>query len=351
MRIALDISSTQSGHQFRGIGFYTERLYKNLAKLTIQKKDFTLVPFVHKIPSADLYHFPAFSPFFMSFPLQLVNKSIITIHDLIPLQYSEHFPAGLRGNIKWNIQKNFLKYSKSIITDSVASQSSINQITGVSKEKIKVIYLAADNLFKPQKNNHDFSLVVKKYALPDKFLLYVGDFNWNKNVIMLARACIKSNFPLVVVGKQAVAKNIDRMHPWNSELAQFQMLADERPDIIKRTGYVETKDLVEVYNIATALVHPAIAEGFGLTVLEAMQSGCPVITSNQSSLPEITKDCAKLINPSSKSELESAILEIWNDHDLRKKLSESGIERASHFSWEKTALETYQTYTSVFENI
>jgi len=350
MKVAFDISSTESNHQFRGIGFYTERLHKNLEKINQKDSEFTLIPFSTKLPKADIYHFPAFSPFFFSFPLPLVTKSILTIHDLIPIEHPAHFPAGIRGNIKWQTQRLFLPFAKHIITDSNTSKSSIVKHTGVKKERISIIYLAADETFKPIKDGSELKKIKDKYELPEKFVLYVGDMNWNKNVLLLAQTCIDQDLPLVIVGKQAVANDIEVMHPWNIELVKFQMLAKEYPHLIKCLGFVKTNDLALLYNTATVLVHPALAEGFGLPVLEAMQSGCPVIVSNCSSLPEIVSDAGLTFSPKSKTELGKIMQKVWRDNILLKRLSEKGIKQAAKFSWEQVAWETISIYKKTYEN-
>lgn len=348
MKIGFDISSTKSGHKFRGIGFYTKNLASEIGK--IPNKSFDFIEFSDGKIKADLYHFPAFSPFFFSFPLNLINKSIITVHDLIPLQYKSHYPAGIRGSIVWQIQKYFLKKAKHIITDSNYSQKIISKITGIRKDKISVVYLAADSIFKPIQNKTLASQTEKKYNLPKKFVLYVGDMNWNKNICMLARVCVEFNIALVVVGKQAVEKNLDRNHPENQELVKFQDFAKNNSEYIKCLGFVESQDLVNLYNLATAYVCPSIAEGFGLPVLEAMQSGCPVLSSNRSSLPEIGGDAVLYFDPYIESELKQQLLRLYNDKELQKSLSEKVINRAKKFSWLRTAQETIKIYKLAYGN-
>ncbi len=348
MRVALDISSTQSNHKFRGIGFYTERLYKHLAEIARKDPELVLVPFTNTVPKADLYHFPAFSPFFFSFPPHLVKQSLITIHDLIPIEYSSHFPPGVKGLVRWQIQRFLLKRAIKIVTDSQASKRSIIERISVPSERVDVVYLAADEVFTPIENQHTLADIAKRLKLPDSFVLYVGDMNWNKNIVMLAEVCVKLAIPLVVVGKQAVALHVDTMHPWNVELVKFQILAREHPQIINRLGFVKTEDLVALYNLARVLVHPAVAEGFGLPVLEAMQCGCPVIAGNRSSIPEITNDAALLFNPFSKQELEKTLTRIWNNTTLQKELSQKGKIQAHLFSWGKTAEAMVRVYKECY---
>ncbi|NMB56466.1 glycosyltransferase family 4 protein [Candidatus Beckwithbacteria bacterium] len=354
MQIVFDLSSTQSGHKFRGIGFYTQRLYDNLKLLAKNDKSFDLVGFTGKVgvimvsKNKNLYHFPAFSPFFFSFPLTLVNHAIITVHDLIPLQYPEKYPVGFKGKLRWQIQKYLLKYVKKIITDSQASKEAIISILGIKEDKIAVVYPAADKIFRKIEDEYLLNEIANKYHLPKFFLLYVGDLNWNKNVVRLAKIAIKNNLTLVVIGKQATNKNIDRSHPWNQELVKFQRLAYKNQNLIKCLGFVPTDDLVGIYNLATCFVYPSIAEGFGLPILEAMQCACPVITSDQSSTKEIAQDAALLINPLSNKKLEETILALVNDEHLRQQLAKQGLEQAKKFSWKKTAQQTLEVYKKVY---
>jgi glycosyltransferase involved in cell wall biosynthesis len=342
MKIAIDISSTKSDHKFRGIGFYTQNLVEQLKKL--QDKNFQLITFSKQKPTVDLYHFPAFSPFFFSLAFNLINQSVITIHDLIPLQFPKYFSAGVKGNLRWQIQKRFLKKAKKIITDSQASKKAITEIANIPQKKIEVVYLGANPVFKPLSNNKRLQQIGQKFNLPKKFVLYVGDLNWNKNVNLLAQACIELKLSLVVVGKQAINQNIDTQHPWNQELAKFQKLAQENKEIIKCLGFVSDEELNAIFNLASCLVCPSLAEGFGLPVLEAMQAGCPVICSNSSSLPEVGGEAVLYFDPRSKTELKKQLEKIWENPKMSDDLRKKGIEQAKKFSWQKTAQQTLEIY-------
>lgn len=345
MRIAFDLSSTHSDHQFRGIGFYTQNLWQAMQKIAKNDKDIVLTPYTpNSSNSFDLIHFPAFSPFFFSFPFNQIQRSIITVHDLIPIQYKQHYPAGLKGNLRWQTQRIALKFAKHIITDSDASRKTTQKLVGIKERKITTTLLAADSHFRRILNQSNLQDTVNKFQLPNKFILYVGDLNWNKQIMMLARICVKQRFPLYVVGKQATNTDIDIMHPWNEELVKFQNFAKEYPHIIKRLGYVENDDLVNLYNLATVLAFPSIEEGFGLPILEAMQSGCPVVCGDRSSMVEVAGDAAQTFDPTKPSSLRRVLRLVFNDSKLRLELSRKGLKRAEEFSWEKTAKKTIEVY-------
>jgi len=348
MRVALDISSTKSDHRFRGIGFYTLNLWEQLKKISASDNALELVTFNKQIPTADIYHFPAFNPFFLSFPPTLINKSIVTIHDLIPIDYPQHFLPGFKGKLRWQIQKKMLKYFRAIITDSKSSARSIIRNTHVKENKIKTVYLAADAGFqKLKKNSKQINDTIARLKPPAKFILYTGDLNWNKNVMLLANTCVKLKIPLVVAGKQAINYEIDRKHPWNKQLVEFQDFADANRQLIIRYGFVDKDDLVSLYNLASCYIQPSIAEGFGLPILEAMACGCPVICSNTTSLPEIAGDSAIYFNPLDSNDLETKIKNTFqNFHGIDEHVKK-GLLLSNKFSWEKTAIQTWQIYKSL----
>jgi glycosyltransferase involved in cell wall biosynthesis len=113
------------------------------------------------------------------------------------------------------------------------------------------------------------------------------------------------------------------------------------------TGYVPDEDLSALYSGAKAFIFPSLQEGFGLPILEAMQCGTPVISSNATSLPEVAGEAAILINPYDKDELSQAMLNLLSDENLRNELTQKGLERAKQFSWSKCAQETVEIYQKI----
>ena len=345
MRVALNTSSLSSGHQHRGLGFYTRRLVPELEKIFKSKSKIQLIKFDKKTPkNPDIIHYPSFTLFKPQKNISFKSRIIFTVHDLIPLKFPKRFPLGFKASLAWFIQKNNLKKASILITDSKASKKDIIRFTNLKPDKIKVIYLAADKVFKPVSNKTWLTNIKSRYQLPKKFILYVGDLNYNKNTPLLTQACLKLNYPLVVVGKQAVSEDFDKKHPETQDLVQFQTLAKNNPQKIIRLGFVPTKDLVGLYNLATCYAQPSLAEGFGLPVLEAMACGCPVIASNTSSLAEIAGPAALSVNPASLVQLTKALKLMWQKPKLRQKLSKLGLERNKQFSWSVTAKQTYDVY-------
>ena len=121
-------------------------------------------------------------------------------------------------------------------------------------------------------------------------------------------------------------------------------------DRIIFTGYVLDNDLSAIYSGAVAFIFPSLYEGFGLPVLEAMQCGTPVISSNSSSLPEVVGDAGILIDPKDEDHLCQAMLDVLTDSNLRESLRKKGLERAKQFSWKKCADQTVEIYKKIIDS-
>ncbi|MDP2649255.1 MAG: glycosyltransferase family 1 protein [bacterium] len=345
MKIAIDISPMEesSGHKIRGVGNYVENLTKALKE--IDKVNSYIFFAKGKAPQdADLVHYPYFEFFFHSLPLFSKKKTVVTIHDVIPLIFREHFPSGIKGKFAFGIQKFALSRVSGIITDSECSKRDIVRILKFPETKVKVVYLATDPAFQKLNNEDLIPDTKRKFSLPENFLLYVGDATWNKNLPKLIDAVSKTSLRLVLVGKVWENKLSDiPKNPWNDDLvAVFKRIENDSQFI--PLGFVPTEDLVRIYNLATCLVLPSIYEGFGLPVLEAMQSGCPVVCSNSSSLPEIAQDSAVYFDPQDIHSMKDTILKVLEDSSLRKKLSQEGLKQAKKFSWKKAAEQTIKAY-------
>ena len=347
INIAIDIRPTTNGNSKRGVGFYTSRLVSALQDqiATNQKYHNISLSLISnsklEISDFDLVHYPFFDPFSLTLPN--TNKpTIVTVHDLIPLEYPKNYPIGLKGKLKWIIQKSQLKKVNLIITDSRASQKAIRLLTNISSDKIIPIYLAADKIFKPLPQK-ETQKQLQKYHLPSKYVLYVGDINWNKNIPRLVNVCQDLKFPLVIVGASATATNTPK-HPWTKDLIWLQ--AQNHSSLIK-TGFVPDDDLAAMYNQATLYVQPSYSEGFGLTPLEAMQSGCPVIYSRNTSLAEIVSNAGLTVDPNNSTDHSNKINKLWKDQKLRQELIVRGLKQSQYFSWSKTAIQTLDTYLQV----
>ena len=340
MRIAIVTPSSHLlQHRVRGTGFYITNLESSLRKY--DKYNTYISCFANNIPDdVDIIHYPYFEPFFVTLPFFKKNKTIVTVHDLTPLVFPKDFPRGIKGELKWEIQKRLLRNSNAIIADSNSSKKDIVKFADVQENKVSVVYLAASDKFRKINN------IKTKYNLPEKFILYVGDVTWNKNLPRLVEAVRKINLPLVMVGKALVDEKFDKENPWNRDLRKVYDLSKGDEKIIK-LGFVSEEDLVALYNKATVFAMPSLYEGFGLPALEAMSCGCPVVTSKKGSLSEICGNAVLYVDPYNSTDIANGIKEVFYNQKLQGELSRKGLEEAKRFSWEKTAKETANIYETL----
>lgn len=343
MRIGFDISPIKSGHKNRGVGFYTSNLLENLKNIEeLELVEFTSLDKVH---SLDVVHYPYFDFYFRSLPLKKRFATVVTVHDATPLVFKDQYPAGLRGSINFLFQKKALQSCKAVITVSNNAKDDIKRLLNIPEEKIHVVYSAPANHFKKIKNGQEMKVVRSKFNLPEQFALYVGNVNWNKNIINTAQACIDADIDLVIVGGAFLKRdNLD--HP---EMASFKKYLDKfsgNPRI-HTLGFVDDEELVALYNLASLTLLVSFYEGFGFPILESQSCKTPVITSNCSSMPEIAGEGALFVNPKSVNEITEAIKKVTSDADLQKKLVKKGEENLLRFSWKKTAQEVVDVYKKI----
>ena len=349
------IIPSDSGHMVRGIGAYIKNLLPPLKQqaaglgfeiLEIKQPFQTGPEQSRRISNFKLkiIHYPYFDLFYPTLPLRKPAPTVVTIHDVTPLEFPDHFPPGIRGRFNLLRQKLSLINTERIIADSFASVNPIRKYLGVPHSKIKFIHLAPMSEFKPVKVKKILSGLRKKYRLPEKFVPNVGDVNWNKNLPALAAVCREINTPLVLVGKKvAELENLDTTHP---ELAHLEELKPLLENII-RTGFVPDEELAGIFSMASVYCQPSFAEGFGLSVINAMHCGCPVVCSRTHSLSEVAGDAAAYFDPYSVPELVSKLKEVISDSGLRKNLITAGLKQSARFTWKKTARQTLQVYSEI----
>jgi len=349
MKIAIDVSPLESGHKVRGVGFYLKHL-KDALTTYFPGNSYQFFTSANEIISPDVVHYPYFEPFILH---KILNNfpTIVTIHDLTPLKFPKHFPVGIRGSVIWRVNKQLVKKNAAIITDSESSKNDIHTFLHIPKDKIHVVYLAAGEEFgKAKVASNQAQIIKEKYNLPERFALYVGDVTWNKNLPRTIRASLLAQVPLVLVGKAISETEFDHSHPWNSDRVEVQKLITDNPSI-HALGFVSTDDLVTLYTMATLAVFPSLYEGFGLPVVEAMQSGCPVVTSKEGSLPEVGGDSVYYVDAKKDESIAEGIKKVFSDPHLQKSLQEKELAQVKKFSWKKTAERTLSVYEEVHKRI
>jgi glycosyltransferase involved in cell wall biosynthesis len=346
MNILIDTASLSNGSAIRGIGQYTKNLIKGLKDLNTQNKIFVSEENPEK---TDLIHYPFFDFFFPTLPLQKRTRTIVTIHDVIPLVFAKHYPRGIRGNITLLRQKLALRDVTHIITDSQCSKRDIIHHLHIASSKISVVPLAASEDVKKQPQSVVDS-VRKKYLVPKNYVLYVGDINYNKNLPFLIHSV--SRIPkiyLVMVGKSMKNTSIPEGKAIEEAISKYGM--KDRVILLDSLAGDATQELSALYTGATAYIQPSFYEGFGLPVLEAMQCQTPVISSCGGSLPEVVGNAAVTFHPHDENDCEAAIRKVLKLTPVqRQAMVRSGVMRAREFTWERTARETMAIYMSVFSS-
>lgn len=284
----------------------------------------------------DVLHSPDFIP-----PFRRNCRSVITVHDLNFVLYP-HFLTKSAARFYGQIDEA-VRHTDAIIAVSQATKEDVTRLLGVPEHKITVIYEAASPVYRRLDDPDISARVRQRFGLERDFLLFVSTIEPRKNVPTLLKAfkrlleSYRPDVDLVLAGERG----------WLYEEV-FQLVTDL--NLLERVhflGRVTAEELVWLYNTAQALVAPSFYEGFGLTPLEAMACGTPVIVSNISSFPEVVGDAGLLVDPYEEEDLAVAMWRLLSDAELRASLVEKGLTRAGLFSWEKAARQTLDLYHSL----
>lgn len=326
----------KTGHATRGVGFYTRELGEALSRQPA-------VRLVKKEEEADVIHMPFFDLFFLTLPPRDKKPVVVTVHDVIPLLYPSKYKSGIRGRLKLSVQKKRLKNMDAVITDSETSKKDIVRLLDIPQEKVHVTHLAPGSRFKKMKPGKWRQEITTRHNLSEKFVLYVGDVNFNKNVQSLIRALqyLPPGISLVLVGKGFESKI--------PETEEIFGLVDKLgiETRVQTLGFVPDEDLVQIYNLSAVVCQPSLYEGFGFPVLEAQACGVPVVAAKTQCLVEMAGSAALFVDPRNPSEIASGIQKVLSDKKLAKSLTRAGLENLKRFSWEKTAAETIKVYEAV----
>ena len=334
----------------RGVGYYRQFLANSL-------KDSNKIELVSGSP--DLVHYPFFDLFYSTLPMQKNYPTVVTIHDLTPLILTEFYPQGLRARLTLRRQTIAISSASAIITDSNNSRNDLTRLLKIPHDKIHVIPLAADPLYSDKIEPKDLSRVREKYMLPSRFILYVGGINANKNILRLAEVCVELKLKLVLVGSEFTKEppqtlsfkkllGLQKVHPELKEFQNLQKFIQLHTDDIKVLGYVPSRDLAAIYRLATVYCQPSLYEGFGLSLLEAMSSGCLVVSSQTGSLPEIFPHGAITFDPRDLSAIKTALSQALSlSISQKNNLIKTQKTKAAEYSWQKTADLTLAVYQSV----
>jgi glycosyltransferase involved in cell wall biosynthesis len=271
-------------------------------------------------------------------PPFLKCKTVTTIPDIAYEHFPEAFPRRQRAWLKRLIRDSASR-ADHIITVSEYSKRDIVTTYGIPEQKITVTYEGAGQEFRPGDKQKAREEIGRRYGITGEFVLYLGRLQARKNLARVVEAFAKVRrmglpYKLVLAGKQ------DSL--FAPVLARIRDLHMENEVLLP--GFLPAEDVPLFYNAAEVFIYPSLYEGFGLPVVEAMACGCPVITSQGSSLEEVAGDAALLVDPLSDSSIASAMQRVLEDSALRRQLREAGLNRSKLFDFQKTARQTMDVY-------
>jgi glycosyltransferase involved in cell wall biosynthesis len=306
-----------------------------------------LLPGALRRERLDLYHAPANR----GIPLIGQGRFVATIHDVIPLVTPYFFdrrtnPPIITGALRvvaWVALAVVTWKSRRIITDSESSRRDIARLFPWVRGKMTVIYAGADPRYQRVEDASVVRRVLARYALPARFLIFVGGLGQRKNIAGLLRAyahlvrTLPTAPALVVVGRH------NSLYNPLQQMARSLRVADR----VHFPGFVPTEDMPALLSAADMLVYPSFYEGLGLPVLEGMACGCPVVCSHTSALPEVGADAVLYCDPTSPDDIAEKIRQVLADSTLRAQLIAKGLQRASEFSVDRMAAEVLNVYREV----
>jgi glycosyltransferase involved in cell wall biosynthesis len=279
---------------------------------------FLLPDFITRFSDLDIF-------FSTCYVVPVFKKSIVSvIYDLTPLKLPDLF-AATAENFKIKLDR-IIESSSFFIAISENTKRDFLEYSGVSPEKVSVVYPGVEERFCPQ-DDIDIERVKEKYGINEKYILYTGIISPHKNVQKLIDAfyLLKKKFgiphKLVLTGRS---------------IAGYKLNFIEKRDIIL-TDYIPDEDVPALYSGADVFVFLSLYEGFGLPVLEAMACGCPVVSSNTSSMPEVIGDAGMLVSPKDTDEIAGSIYTVLNSPRIKNELSRKSVMQAKKFRWEESA--------------
>ena len=293
------------------------------------------IPFALRREGVTLFHAPHYV-----LPPLVTCRSVVTIHDCIHLMFPQYLPSRLALTYARASIVLASRRATRVLTVSESSKRDILRFVDVPADKIDVIYNAYDERFGVEPREEDVVRVRERYQLHDEFVLYAGNVKPHKNLERLIEAfdLVRKrgleHLKLVLIGDEISKYAALRRAVHKHQLHKY----------VRFLGYLPEETLAVMYRLAGVFVFPSLYEGFGLPPLEAMASGTPVVTSNLSSLPEVTGDAAVLIDPYDPAAIADGIHRVLTDETLRRDLRTKGLARAQQFSWEQSVRRVREIY-------
>ena len=281
------------------------------------------------------------SPFYLV-PITASCPVVVTIHDLIPFLFPVY--SLLKGTIVKLGYQTAAKKAAHIITDSLNTARDVGLLLDASAKKITAVPIAADrSCYTAEQRKGEAAILEEKFRLTGPYVMAASARNWrHKNLeaaltaIELATNSGAKNIQTVIYGPPDGFAAAGGMERWRSIG-------------VSHTGYASADDLAMLFRHARAFVMPSLYEGFGLPILEAMSCGCPVITSNGGSLPEVAGNGAQIFLPADVKGMASALTRLITSDENVAQWRTAALKQAAQFSWERTARETLSVYRKALQ--
>lgn len=267
-------------------------------------------------------------------------KSIVTIHDLIFLNYPEFYP--LIDRIIYNVKAKYAcKVADKIIAVSECTKRDIVRHYKVSPSKIEVVYQGCFSIFTERVDDKQKEKVREKYALPDKYLLSLGSIEKRKNILLIVKALQQiPDIHFVAIGK-------------HKEYASEVLVYAEENNLTDRVHLLKNVPLVDLPAILQSseiFIYPSLYEGFGIPIIEALSSGVPVIGAKGSCLEESGGPNSVYIDPLNENELAYEVKRILSDKDVQDKMVEEGLKYVQRFSDKNCSKALMEVYKKLYDN-
>lgn len=278
---------------------------------------------------------------------------VTTLHDIIYMESISIFKKGgtwyqKMGNMyrRWNVPK-VVKISDKIITVSKFEKKRIGEFFNIpeTNDRLVAIYNGVTEHFRKIDDKKELHRVKQLYNLPDNFLFFLGNTDPKKNTPGTLKAF--SDY-LKKTGDDMYLVMLDY------ERSELEKILSDIGDkkLINRiilTGYVVNTDLPAIYNMCKVFLYPSLRESFGIPMLEAMRCKVPVITSNTSSMPEVSGNAAYIVDPYKPEEITQGIIDLLSNKKLREELIEKGYNQSQKFSWKNMAIDVLNLYKEVYK--
>jgi glycosyltransferase involved in cell wall biosynthesis len=269
-------------------------------------------------------------------------RTLVTIHDLIFERYPSHYPFIDRLFYRKKI-KEACEKADSIVAISEQTARDLLDMYQVNPKKLQVIYQSCDLVFSMDKSEEELMKVQEKFRLPKKFILCVGSFVERKNQLTLIKAMKflkdETDYELVLVGKGGAYEEKIRRSIKHNDMQQ-------KVHIINNCS---TPELACIYRLSKIFVYPSLFEGFGIPIIEAMNSGVPVVTSNGSCFMETGGDACIYVDAMNEKQLANELLKLSQQDHLRQELIQKGFQHVKKFSQDKIAADYMRLYRSMME--